>query len=582
MSLSDIRGRWLKITRSPEYKASDAPRLVVAATFTADPLLPYLGTSYADASGVAPHIVVAPYGQIFQVCLNWQAMFADRSPSAIVILWRIEDMLRSELQDCLRGNTDGVKRALEKVDELIASIASLRRSFAGSIVVSIPPFPHGPDHDIAAAQTVLTAGAFHRQVVGHWASEISKIDGVALLDLDAIQRLIGIERSDDARKWYLYRQPYTEEFWHQAGQGLSRTLYRQRTAAKKCLVVDCDNTMWGGIIGEDGLAGIKLGEDFPGSAFRDFQHQLLTLRSNGVMLAICSKNNENDVWEVFERHDGMVLKREHFVAHRINWLDKPSNIQSLSKELNIGLDSMVFVDDSSIEIEFVRTALPMVECLQVPSDLSSFPRFFGAYRLFDRERISEEDKARSDMMLQERQRQELGTSLSANEFAKALNLAVDVFAVKAEHIARVTQLINKTNQFNLTTRRLDAGEVANLSDAPDVGLLAWRVADRFGDYGLVGVLILRHGGDIIDIDSFLMSCRVLGRGVENAVFAAIADFARSVGATRLRGEYIPTPKNVMVANLYRDHGFEAMSERQWVSSDLTGFSWPDHISRPGL
>ncbi len=177
----------------------------------------------------------------------------------------------------------------------------------------------------------------------------------------------------DARKWYLYRQPFTEEFWHEVAEDLCTTLKRQRSAAKKCLVVDCDNTLWGGIIGEDGLEGIALGEDFPGSAFRDFQQQLLTLRSKGVMLAICSKNNEQDVWDVFDRHDGMVLKREHFVAHRINWHDKAANIESIAKELNIGLDSIVFVDDSPIEIDFVRNTLPMVHCIQVPSDVARFP-----------------------------------------------------------------------------------------------------------------------------------------------------------------------------------------------------------------
>jgi FkbH-like protein len=581
MSLIEIRARWLKATRSNLSEESSGEHLVIAATFTANPLVPYLGVKYLDDDASMPRITVAPYDQIFQVCLNWQAMFADPAPTAIILMWRIEDMLRGEFQEFLRGNPGALDRALDKIEELGAAVLNLRQGFGGVIVVSIPPFPHGADHDIRCARTGVTAGLFHRRLIDRWITGIDKIAGVSFLDLDSRQRLVGIERSGDARKWYLYRQPYTEEFWHEVADDLCSTLKRQRNAAKKCLVVDCDNTLWGGIIGEDGLEGIALGEDFPGSAFRDFQQQLLTLRSKGVMLAICSKNNEQDVWEVFDRHDGMVLKREHFVAHRINWLDKATNIDSIAGELNIGLDSLVFVDDSPIEIDLVRSILPMVTCIQVPADVARFPATFNSFRLFDRDQVSEEDRVRSEMVMQERARKALGTSLSTEEFTKSLGLSVDFFEVKAEHVTRVTQLINKTNQFNLTTRRRTAGEVANLCDTAGVKIFAWRVADRFGDYGLVGVVILMRADDAIDIDTLLMSCRVLGRGVEDAVFAAITAHARLQNATKLRGRYVPTQKNALVADLYRAHGFKPIGDCQWEADDLDRFSWPSHITRPG-
>lgn len=579
MSLIELRARWLKATRSIVPGECSGEHFVIAATFTANPLVPYLGVKCIGDDGSIPHITVAPYDQLFQVCLNWQSMFASHVPSAIILMWRIEDFLRSELQEFLRGNSDALDRALDKVEQLRAAILNLRQGFSGAIVVSIPPFPHGPDHDIRAARTGVTAGMFHRRLIDKWIMGINDIAGVSFLDLDSRQRLVGIERSCDARKWYLYRQPFTEEFWHEVAEDLCTTLKRQRSAAKKCLVVDCDNTLWGGIIGEDGLEGIALGEDFPGSVFRDFQQQLLTLRSKGVMLAICSKNNEQDVWDVFDRHDGMVLKREHFVAHRINWHNKGANIESIAKELNIGLDSIVFVDDSPIEIDFVRNTLPMVHCIQVPGDVARFPMSFNSFRLFDREQVSDEDRVRSEMMLQERGRKALGTSLSAEEFTKALQLSVDFFEVKAEHFTRVTQLINKTNQFNLTTKRRTAGEVSNLVDAPGAKMFAWRVADRFGDYGLVGVVILIRTANAIDIDTLLMSCRVLGRGVENAVFAAVAAYARLQNASKLRGQYIPTPKNSLVADLYRDQGFIPVGDGCWESDDLEKFLWPAHITR---
>jgi FkbH-like protein len=579
MSLIELRARWLKATRSIVPGECSGEHFVIAATFTANPLVPYLGVKCIGDDGSIPHITVAPYDQLFQVCLNWQSMFASHAPTAIVLMWRIEDFLRSELQEFLRGNSDALDRAFDKVEQLRAAILNLRQGFSGAIAVSIPPFPHGPDHDIRAARTGVTAGMFHRRLIDKWIVGINDIAGVSFLDLDSRQRLVGIERSGDARKWYLYRQPFTEEFWHEVAEDLCTTLKRQRSAAKKCLVVDCDNTLWGGIIGEDGLEGIALGEDFPGSVFRDFQQQLLTLRSKGVMLAICSKNNEHDVWDVFDRHDGMVLKREHFVAHRINWHNKGANIENIAKELNIGLDSIVFVDDSPIEIDFVRNTLPMVHCIQVPGDVARFPMSFNSFRLFDREQVSDEDRVRSEMMLQERGRKALGTSLSAEEFTKALQLSVDFFEVKAEHFTRVTQLINKTNQFNLTTKRRTAGEVSNLIDAPGAKMFAWRVADRFGDYGLVGVVILIRTANAIDIDTLLMSCRVLGRGVENAVFAAVAAYARLQNASKLRGQYIPTPKNSLVADLYRDQGFKPLGDGHWESDDLEKFLWPAHITR---
>jgi FkbH-like protein len=576
-----MRARWLKATRASAPRSS-GDHVVVAATITAEPLLPYLGVRFVDEGLGVPRITVAPYDQIFQVCLNWKAMFTDPAPTAIVILWRIEDLLRSELHDFLLGKSDALESAYRKLEDLRAAVATLRQSFQGAIVVSVPPFPHGPAYDIRAARTVLGAGLFHRRVIDRWVEGVAEVSGLSFLDLDGSQRYVGIEQSDDARKWYLYRQPYTEAFWNQLASDLFQALRRQKTASKKCLVVDCDNTLWGGIVGEDGLEGIKLGEDFPGSAFRDFQRQLLILKSRGVMLAICSKNNEPDVWEVFERHDGMVVRREDFVAARINWLDKPSNIQSIAKELNIGVDSLVFVDDSPIEIERVRNDLPVVECIQVPEDAARFLQHFNAVRLFDREEISDEDRVRSEMMIQERDRQALGVSLNADEFAQALRLVVDFFEIQDEHVARVTQLIGKTNQFNLTTRRRTAGEVAAVRASPDWKVFAWRVGDRFGDYGLVGVVITERINDVVVLDTLLMSCRVLGRGVESAVFAALADYARSVGASRLRGQYIPSAKNKLVADLYRSNGFSSMSDGYWECADLARYRWPEHITRQGL
>jgi FkbH-like protein len=510
-------------------------------------------------------------------------MHGQSEPHTLVLLWRIEDMLRTSFQAFLRGDKNALRSALVEVGNLGAAVGHLRSSFPGTIVVSIPPYPHSADHHICGARSAREAGAFHRRIVDEWLTQVLQAGNILTLDLDGLQRYFGIERSLDDRKWYLYRQPYTEIFWNELALQLAAILSRQKTASKKCIIVDCDNTLWGGIVGEDGIEGLALGEDFPGSAFRDFQHQLLTLRAQGVMIALCSKNNEADVWEVFDSHDGMVLKRDHVVSHRINWDDKVSNICSIAEELNIGLDSLVFVDDSAFEIGHIRQALPMVACLQVPGDIALFSQTISSFRLFDQEHISEEDRVRSEMMVQERERRDLSVAMCPDEFRKSLGLVVEIFDCRPEHVVRVTQLINKTNQFNLTTRRKTAAEVITLCGDASWDVLAIRVADRFGDYGLVGVVLLHRTRKTVEIETFLLSCRVLGRGVEEAVFAKIAEIARTADAEAIVGEYIPTKKNVIVAGLYNAHHFlpEPNSIR-WKARDFSLFAWPEYVKRPSL
>ena len=292
------------------------------------------------------------------------------------------------------------------------------------------------------------------------------------------------------------------------------------------------------------------------------------------MLAICSKNNEQDVLDVFDRHDGMVLKREDFVAHRINWREKATNIESIAQELNIGLDSLVFIDDSPLEIDLVLNALPMVACIKVPGDVARLPSSFNSFKLFDRELVSEEDRIGSEMMLQEKDRKALATSVSSEEFAKALKLTVDFFKAKAEEIARVTQLINKTNQFNLTTQRRTAAEVLETMRCPrGKGIcLAGRGSFRglwLGRRGNTDAYGRRFHRDR-HLPDELPSARAWRR--KWAVFAAMAAYARLQGATKLRGRYIPTQKNSARCRSL---------SRSWVHSDgrfLLGNGRPEQIS----
>ena len=398
-----------------------------------------------------------------------------------------------------------------------------------------------------------------------------------------MQRQVGIAASHDPRHAYLYRQPFTDGFLNTLGRQVSRIVAASRRAAKKCVVLDADNTLWGGIIGEDGIDGIQIGDEFPGSAFRDFQKLVLSWRQQGVFLAVASKNNEADVWEVFDKHSGMVLRREHLSTWQINWLPKAEGIPAIAKSLNIGTDSLVFIDDNPMEIAYMRDARPEVTSILLPADPADIVATIQALTLFDQLDITDEDRKRADMMRAERDREVLGAQIDHGDFLKALDLKVDLFRAKTEDLGRVTQLINKTNQYNLTTIRRTLDEVRALAGSDDWRLYAFRVTDKFGEYGLVGVIIIEISADWRrwTLDSVMMSCRVLGRGVEQALIGGLAEDARAEGVVEFVGSYIPTAKNAICKSFLPDQGFTQTGDREWHLHLADAPAIPAHITRLG-
>jgi FkbH-like protein len=401
---------------------------------------------------------------------------------------------------------------------------------------------------------------------------LRKLVGVYAIDLEAIIASLGHPAALDHRKELLYRQPYSDAFHAACASAVVRVFKARASEPKKCLVLDCDNTLWGGVIGEDGVAGIELGEDFPGRAFLEFQRQVVALRNTGIFIALNSKNNPEDVWEMFDNHSGMVLKRTDISTARVNWKTKSENLKEIAKDLNIGLDALVFIDDSHFEIAEVRRNAPEVMAIQVPEDVADFPVLMkNVARLFDRLDITADDTARVDMMQQEMDRRQLAQSMTDADFLSSLGLEVFLYPPGATDLARVTQLVNKTNQFNVTTRRYALDDIASLVADAETDVYCATVKDKFGDYGLIGVGIVCHReGGISEFDSLLMSCRVLGRGVETAMIAHAADLAAKRGAKELRGLYKRTRKNSMVADLFSRHGFTSPSGEM---PDLAEVSW---------
>lgn len=543
----------LKEIQSPRYDVS----LAIAGSFTVDTLVPHIGGNLIHRGFRTPKIKVGPYNQIHQICLDYKTILGSEKLDGIILLWRLEDIFPDLLELSLGNDAASFERVFDELRRLTQAVRELRRSFEGSLIVSIPPYPSLASFDLKELNQYGSGQVLYREIINLWMKEIGDIEGVNHIDLHGLLMDQGYEPSHDVRKWYLYRQPYTETFCYSLGKTLSRMIASGKISSKKCIVLDCDNTLWGGIIGEDGLSGIELGNDFPGSGFRDFQKHILSLQSRGIILAVASKNNEQDVLEVFEKHDAMILHKEHISVFEVHWRSKVESIKKIANVLNIGLDSLVFIDDNAKEIGEIQERLPEVTCFLVPADPAFLPGLLKGSELFDISNITQEDKDRTRMMAQEAIRKQASEHMSEDDFKKSLGLKVKVFEVDAQQIARTVQLINKTNQFNLTTIRRTQDEVKALCQSQTTRVLAVEIQDRYGEYGLVGVCIVNKMPDpkIWMIDTLLMSCRVLGRGAETAFLNRVAQVVMSLGCTQLRGKYIPTPKNAMVEDLYHRHNF---------------------------
>jgi FkbH-like protein len=551
----------------------------IAASFTANTLVQFFG-AHLLGEGFAPRFSVGQYNQLFQVCTDPVAAF-DGPCDVVVILWRLEDLMPDEIDRAADGDDGATLRAAEKVASLAAAIRHLRTIFSGTLIVGVPPLPTGLPTAALAVDNAAGLPAFHRTMAGQFVDLLKTVDGVSLVELDAVLHTVGLRASYDARQWYLYRLPFSEAFVFETGVMLGRVVVASRRAAKKCIVLDCDNTLWGGVVGEDGIDGIAIGEEFPGSAFRDFQKLLLNWRSRGVLLAVASKNNEADVFEVFDKHSGMALRREHISAWQVNWRPKSENIALIAESLNIGTDSLVFIDDNPMEIEYMRSAHPEVTSILLPPEPEEILTTLQRLAVFDRIEISDEDRKRADMMRAEQGREAFASQLSHDEFLRALALRLDVFIAQPEDLGRITQLINKTNQFNLTTRRRTLDEMRALARSPDHRIYGLRVSDKFGEYGLTGAVVIEMSADrrIWNVDTLLLSCRVLGRGVETGLVAALAADARATGAAEFLASFFPTKKNAPAAGFLPDHGFSPAGDNQWRLRLSDAADIPAHIER---
>lgn len=380
---------------------------------------------------------------------------------------------------------------------------------------------------------------------------------VSIHDLDALTALVGRWNWGDERFFHIAKLPCAPEHLPLYAHSVAVLVNARLGRSRKCLVLDLDNTLWGGVIGDDGLAGIVIGQgDAVGEAFIAFQNYAKALAERGVILAVCSKNEDANAREVFEKHPDMVLRLPDISCFVANWEDKAGNIRRIAQELNIGLDSLVFVDDNPAERDIVRRLVPEVAVPELPADPADYVRAVEAHRYFEPAAISAEDFQRTEMYRANAERRQTASSVTdINEFLRSLDMRAWIGPIGDVELDRSVQLIGKSNQFNLTTRRHSAADIQRMLESKAWETRAVKLVDKFGDNGLISVLLAEERGDALFIDTWLMSCRVLKRGVEQCLLNHVAGIARARGLKRVTGEYLPTAKNVLVKDHYANLGF---------------------------
>jgi FkbH-like protein len=523
--------------------------------------------------GLAPELHVAPYNIWLQELLETDSATARFAPQVAIILLTPHSIPMWPEAGATPDRATELAKAVCR--QLFDACEQLHRRCAAEIVVNtLPPFTQQALGNLSA-KSPDAANNFIRRinvVLGDMAPPFVHLNDVAAL----VERR-GLDRYFDVRLWHEAKQPVAPDAIPELTRNTAAIVGAILGRSRKCLVVDLDNTLWGGVVGDAGVDGIVLGEGSGvGEAFKAFQMHLKAMKDRGVLLAVCSKNDERQALKPFAEHPEMVLKRDDFVAFRANWNPKSDNLREIAHELNIGLDALVFADDNPAEREEVRQALPQVVVPELSADPADYPMIIDATRCFEVSSVTDEDRRRSGMYrLQSQQGDLLKATRNLADFLASLEMRAVIRPFEASSFSRITQLVNKTNQFNLTTRRLTGAQVEALAGDPACLTRTVRLEDRFGDHGLVSVLFGRIEAATLTLDGWLMSCRVLNRGVERLLLNAVVTAARHLAVTRIVGSYIPTDRNALVKSLYPDLGFSTVGEQEGATTwclDLEHFT----------
>jgi FkbH-like protein len=552
---TDRLARLLAAARAPE--GTPTLRLALAGSMTLDHLVPSLRVG-ALRRGLALDVFIPPYGQWRQHLIDPASALLAYRPDAVLICAEEGEFLPALPIDAPRAQVDDAVAA--KVAETVAQWRMIRDR-AGAAVIQQLPLPAAPALFGHYERLVSAAPGAVRLAVTGALLRAAQDEGVLILDPAAAARDAGLDALHDRRLWLHAKQHVSPAAAPWFGDQVGRIVAALRGLSRKVLVLDLDNTLWGGVLGDDGIDGIVIGEGSArGEAFKAFQTYAKALRSRGILLAVSSKNDPQRAAAAFD-HPEMILRRPDFACFVADWNDKASGLQRIAQELNLGLDALVFFDDNPAERALIRENLPAVAVPEVPEAAEDYIRCLGSAGYFEAVSYTADDAGRARQYDENAQRQQLAVvAPDMDSFLQGLEMEMQIGPVARVDLARVTQLINKTNQFNLTTRRHTQAEVEAMLADPEVLAFCVRLKDRFGDNGIISVVIGRlrpdaTGGRSFDITDWVMSCRVLGRRVEAAVLASVAAEARRAGAQHALGRYRPTAKNEIVADLFARLGF---------------------------
>ncbi len=542
-------------------------RLAVLSNSTIDMIVPILIAS-AARHGIVLEIIQPAYDQVAQEALTPDSKVNSSRPDAVLFALDYRALpLKLSLGDAeaasatvqgafgyLQALRDGIKAHSHGVC-IFQTFAPPAEPLFGSLDRALP------------GTTRSLIDAINREVAAYVLSS-----GDVLLDVAGLAETVGLANWHNPQLWNLGKFSFSDEWIPLYGDHVARCVAAIRGKSKKALVLDLDNTIWGGVIGDDGLEGIKIAQgDARGEAHRAVQRLALDLQQRGIVLAVSSKNTDSVAREPFQKHPEMLLKLDHIAVFQADWNDKATNIQAIAEELSLGLDAMVFLDDNPVERGLVRRLLPQVAVPELPEDPSGYARTLAAAGYFEAIAFADEDLKRAGYYQDNARRAKLQTQMGGvDAYLASLDMTITFQPFDATGRARIVQLINKSNQYNLTTRRYTEPEILEAENAPEIFTLQVRLADIFGDNGMISVVICRPSETgVWDIDTWLMSCRVLGRKVEHMVLREILVHARAAGIGKLCGIYKPTERNQLVVDHYARLGFsqvleEATGLTRWV------------------
>jgi len=513
--------------------------------------------------------VSAPYGQVIHTLLDENSECWNESYSTALVWTRPQAVIDS-YRKALEFHPFELDAVLAEVDSYAEALSRLTEKVSVLMIPSWTQSAQSPGYGMLDMRkgTGLTDLLYRMNL--RLAENLDKHTGVYFLNAERWIQSAG-KQAYNPKLWYMGKIAFGNEVFKSAVEDIKSTLDGVSGAARKIILVDLDDTLWGGIVGDDGWKNLRLGGHDPiGEAFVDFQKALKSMTRRGVILALVSKNEESTCWEAIENHPEMILKREDFSAWRINWTDKAQNIVEILEELNLGLQSAVFIDDNPIERERVKTALPEVLVPDWPRDKMLYASALSGLTCFNTPQISEEDIKRSRMYKEEGQRKHLKKSLgSLDEWLKTLEIKVSVETLNVDNLQRSAQLLNKTNQMNLRTRRLTDNELLDWSCGEGRKLWAFRVEDKFGDSGLTGLISIEANGKIGKVADFLLSCRVMGRCIEETMFFIAIEYARSIELEKLEMNFSPTEKNNPCLLFLKRSGFEQVKGSEEYCVDVS-------------